>query len=170
MTRLTRARQYVNGRVRKWWYFGTRRLRQWWAGARKRVFGVGKRRAKQTQVVRERQQKPQQFYAEKFTTPESVTLDTIGVVQSPYKERFGTPRQATVWEQSLGNRPQETEIHLKKGKDYQKALQGLDGVCAAGTPSLLRPHPLLLKLPLPPCTTPAESLVLRSRIALIDGP
>ena len=71
----------------------------------------------------DRQRKPQQFYAEDFATPDQVTLETIGVMRSPYKERFGTPRQATVWEQSLGNRPQQTEIHLKKGEAFQKALQ-----------------------------------------------
>lgn len=53
-------------------------------------------------------------------------MDVIGIVKSPYKERFGTPRQATVTEQTLGNRPQDGEIQLKAGMRFEHALRGLE--------------------------------------------
>mmetsp|Transcript_3980 Transcript_3980/g.16854 ORF Transcript_3980/g.16854 Transcript_3980/m.16854 type:complete len:94 (+) Transcript_3980:118-399(+) len=56
-----------------------------------------------------------------------MSVQAIGVVRSPYKERFGTPRQATVWEQSIGNAPQDGEIHLIGDPRYEHALRGLDG-------------------------------------------
>lgn len=71
--------------------------------------------------------KPQQFYTEQFTTPESVSLETIAVVRSPYKERFGTPRQPVVTKGTLGGSAQIGEIVFKKNRNFEIALQDLEG-------------------------------------------
>eukprot|EP00667_Euglena_gracilis_P016475 EG_transcript_17234 len=124
---------FCQRQVWKWWWVGSRKAR----GLLRRVFG-GRlpflrsawrpRRVKPpADTLVRRQQKPQLFYAEKFNAPDEVTLHTIGVVHSPYKERFGTPRQATVFQHSLGNRPQQTEIHLKDDPKFRTALRGLEG-------------------------------------------
>jgi len=56
--------------------------------------------------------RPLQAYTEQFITPVAVSLDVIGVVRSPYKERFGTPRQAVVTEQTLHGCAQPAYIEL----------------------------------------------------------
>ena len=40
--------------------------------------------------------RPRQEYTGLIDTPTTMTMETIAVVRSPYKERFGTPRQANV--------------------------------------------------------------------------
>jgi hypothetical protein len=40
--------------------------------------------------------RPRQEYTGLIDTPTIMTMETIAVVRSPYKERFGTPRQANV--------------------------------------------------------------------------
>jgi hypothetical protein len=40
--------------------------------------------------------RPRQEYTGLIDTPTTMTMETIAVVKSPYKERFGTPRQANV--------------------------------------------------------------------------
>jgi tRNA-Thr(GGU) m(6)t(6)A37 methyltransferase TsaA len=48
-------------------------------------------------------------------------------VRSPYKERFGTPRQPTVTTQVLHDRALEAGIELIEGRGYEEALCDLDG-------------------------------------------
>ena len=45
---------------------------------------------------------PLRDYATRFEAPSSVTYAPIGVVRSPYVERHGTPRQATVNDPVMG--------------------------------------------------------------------
>ncbi|HID37768.1 MAG TPA: tRNA (N6-threonylcarbamoyladenosine(37)-N6)-methyltransferase TrmO [Ghiorsea sp.] len=52
---------------------------------------------------------------------ESVQLQPIGVVSSPYKERFATPRQPAY---AVGNKPASITLHT--GFNYEQALQDLD--------------------------------------------
>lgn len=56
-----------------------------------------------------------------------IEMRPIGVVRSPYKERFGTPRQPTVTAQALEDRALEAEIHIFDNDDYERALTGLAG-------------------------------------------
>ncbi|KAJ8907612.1 hypothetical protein NDN08_007722 [Rhodosorus marinus] len=74
-----------------------------------------------------KKQRPPLDHTSMFETPTAMSVQAIGVIRSPYKERFGTPRQATVWEQSIGNAPQDGEIHLNGDPRYEHALRGLDG-------------------------------------------
>mmetsp|Transcript_9055 Transcript_9055/g.27208 ORF Transcript_9055/g.27208 Transcript_9055/m.27208 type:complete len:265 (+) Transcript_9055:441-1235(+) len=80
---------------------------------------------KQSAGERRKQRAPLD-YTKMFDTPSSVSLNVIGVIRSPYKERFGTPRQATVSEQTLGNAPQDGEIQLVADPDFEHALRGLE--------------------------------------------
>jgi tRNA-Thr(GGU) m(6)t(6)A37 methyltransferase TsaA len=56
-----------------------------------------------------------------------VWMRPIGVVRSPYKERFGTPRQATVTRGAMGEAPQEAEIVLDPARVPASILEGLAG-------------------------------------------
>ena len=42
-------------------------------------------------------------YIDAVPVPKQVQLATIGYVRSPYRERFGTPRQATVGDPGGGD-------------------------------------------------------------------
>lgn len=59
--------------------------------------------------------------------PDSFTAQVIGHVRSPYKERFGTPRQPTVTEQTLEDRALDATIELLPGRNYEQAVQDLAG-------------------------------------------
>lgn len=77
--------------------------------------------------VTAKSRRPQLFYADDFPPPTSIELQVIGHIQSPYKERFGTPRQATVTEQTLGGKPQRAQIQLVDDARFTLALRGLAG-------------------------------------------
>ncbi|CAE7379834.1 trmO [Symbiodinium sp. CCMP2456] len=49
-----------------------------------------------------RASRPPQVHTDAFPTPMEVSMQTLAVVRSPYKERFGCPRQPTVTEGVLG--------------------------------------------------------------------
>ena len=51
----------------------------------------------------------------------------IGHVESPYKERFGTPRQAVVTNYTMGGVAQEGTIVLRRDFPYKEALRDLEG-------------------------------------------
>jgi len=57
----------------------------------------------------------------------SFTARVIGHVRSPYKERFGTPRQPTVTEQTLEDRAVDATIELLPGMNFEQALKDLEG-------------------------------------------
>ena len=65
-------------------------------------------------VVDPRSLRPPLEYTDAFADHAAapVTLTPIGVIRSPYKERFGTPRQPTVDEQVSGGKLQQGEIVL----------------------------------------------------------
>ncbi|CAN0403968.1 unnamed protein product, partial [Phaeothamnion confervicola] len=71
--------------------------------------------------------KPRLFYAQDFPTPESVSLETIAVVRSPYMERFGTPRQATVTNGVLNGTALPGQIVFNENRNFEVALRDLDG-------------------------------------------
>lgn len=48
-------------------------------------------------------------------------------MHSPYKERFGTPRQPTVTEQVLEDRALDATIELLPGHNFEQALKDLAG-------------------------------------------
>lgn len=55
-----------------------------------------------------------------------IEMDPIGFVESPYKERFGTPRQPVVSALVTGGTVQNCSIHLRPG--LGEALQDLTGI------------------------------------------
>lgn len=55
---------------------------------------------------------PPKDYIDAVDFPEQVTLQPIGVVRSPYRERHGTPRQATVVRGTKGEAPQQGRLEL----------------------------------------------------------
>jgi tRNA-Thr(GGU) m(6)t(6)A37 methyltransferase TsaA len=72
-----------------------------------------------------KRKKPEQDHT--VAAPESFTAQVIGHVRSPYKERFGTPRQPTVTEQTLGDRAQDATIELLPGMNFEQATADLAG-------------------------------------------
>lgn len=69
--------------------------------------------------------RPRLSYTDAAPTPSTVTLDTIGVVRSPYRERFGTPRQPGVTAGTLGGVAQKARVELYDGRRFELALRGL---------------------------------------------
>jgi tRNA-Thr(GGU) m(6)t(6)A37 methyltransferase TsaA len=63
---------------------------------------------------------PLRDYATKFEAPSSVTYAPIGVVRSPYVERHGTPRQATVGDDAA------TGV-IALNPEFRGSLKSLDG-------------------------------------------
>jgi len=55
------------------------------------------------------------------STQQNINLSPIGIVHSPYKERFGTPRQPAYAVQDA-----QATIKLNQGFNYEQALQDLD--------------------------------------------
>lgn len=72
-----------------------------------------------------RRRKPAQDHTSQAAAPAAIQAVAIGHVSSPYKERFGTPRQATVTEQTLGDAAQDASIVLLP--QYTAALEDLAG-------------------------------------------
>jgi tRNA-Thr(GGU) m(6)t(6)A37 methyltransferase TsaA len=61
-----------------------------------------------------------------LAVPRPVVCKPIGVVRSPYKERFGTPRQAPVRQGTLGASEQLGEIVLADNDRFREALENLE--------------------------------------------
>ncbi|CAN0115527.1 unnamed protein product [Discosporangium mesarthrocarpum] len=61
------------------------------------------------------------------TTAPEVTYRPVGVVRSPYRERFGTPRQPQVTTGVLQGGALPGKIVFFKGCNYEEALQDLEG-------------------------------------------
>lgn len=55
---------------------------------------------------------PPRDYTDAVPFPREVTLTPIGIVHSPYTERYGTPRQGTVVQGVVGEGPQEAVVEL----------------------------------------------------------
>ena len=72
--------------------------------------------------------RPPLTYADKYASSarREVCCSPIGFVESPYKERFGTPRQAVVNTQVLGGDASEGAVVLTLD-DAPALLQDLDG-------------------------------------------
>lgn len=58
---------------------------------------------------------------------QAVRFQPIGRVRSPYRERFGTPRQPVIQKQVKEDRSLEGRIELLGEKEFPKALEGLEG-------------------------------------------
>eukprot|EP00401_Gymnodinium_catenatum_P018190 CAMPEP_0117507296 /NCGR_PEP_ID=MMETSP0784-20121206/26351_1 /TAXON_ID=39447 /ORGANISM="" /LENGTH=283 /DNA_ID=CAMNT_0005302797 /DNA_START=23 /DNA_END=874 /DNA_ORIENTATION=+ len=75
--------------------------------------------------------RPPQVHTDAFPTPDSISLRTIAVVRSPYKERFGCPRQPTVTAGVVGGAELRGSIDFvagdSDGDDIALALRDLDG-------------------------------------------
>lgn len=69
--------------------------------------------------------KPAQDHTTSAETPLEFRAHAIGVIRSPYHERFGTPRQPTVTTQVIGDTAMDAEIHLHAGFQFETALHGL---------------------------------------------
>jgi tRNA-Thr(GGU) m(6)t(6)A37 methyltransferase TsaA len=65
---------------------------------------------------------PPKDYIDAVDFPATVELMPIGVVRSEYRERHGTPRQATVGE------PRRSRIELFTDRVPQEALLGMEGI------------------------------------------
>ena len=74
-----------------------------------------------------KRKKPAQDHTTEAARVERVACEIIGYVHSPYKERFGTPRQPPVTEQTLDDRAQEATIELVPGHNFEQALKDLEG-------------------------------------------
>ncbi len=74
-----------------------------------------------------KRRKPPQDHTSDATVPEQINLQVIGHVRSPYKERFGTPRQPVITQQVLEDRSLDASIELVNGKNFDQALAGLQG-------------------------------------------
>ncbi len=70
---------------------------------------------------------PPKDYIDAVPFPDRVELQPIGIVRSPYRERHGVPRQATVTEGIIGDGPAEARIELFEHVVPGRALGGLDG-------------------------------------------
>lgn len=68
---------------------------------------------------------PAKDYIDAVSFPDTVALTPIGVVRSGYRERHGTPRQATVT--PLDGQPRRATIELFTDRVPQQALDSLDG-------------------------------------------
>ncbi|MHC4839727.1 MAG: tRNA (N6-threonylcarbamoyladenosine(37)-N6)-methyltransferase TrmO [Planctomycetota bacterium] len=71
--------------------------------------------------------KPPQDHTSDAEVPLQVNMQVIGHVRSPYKERFGTPRQPGITEQVLEDRELDASIVLVNGHNFEQALSGLEG-------------------------------------------
>ena len=71
--------------------------------------------------------KPPQDHTAEAPPPAKIECEIIGYVRSPYKERFGTPRQPTVTSQVLEDRALDGEIELVAGRNFEQALKDLAG-------------------------------------------
>ncbi len=74
-----------------------------------------------------KRKKPPQDHTSHAVPITSVQCQVIGHVRSPYKERFGTPRQPVVTVQVLDDRAQDAEIELIPGCNFEQALKDLEG-------------------------------------------
>ncbi|MCF6228487.1 MAG: TrmO family methyltransferase, partial [Planctomycetes bacterium] len=74
-----------------------------------------------------KRRKPPQDHTSDATVPEQISLQVIGHVRSPYKERFGTPRQPAITQQVLEDRALDASIELVNGQNFDQALAGLSG-------------------------------------------
>ena len=74
-----------------------------------------------------RSQIPPKEYTDAFRdAAQPIAMEPIGYVESPYKERFGTPRQPVVTKLTAGGR-QEGAIVITRKDMLPHALQDLDG-------------------------------------------
>jgi tRNA-Thr(GGU) m(6)t(6)A37 methyltransferase TsaA len=74
-----------------------------------------------------KRRKPPQDHTSQAAPPQELRCEIIGHVRSPYKERFGTPRQPPVTEQTLDDRAQEASIELLPGRNFEQALKDIEG-------------------------------------------
>ncbi|MBX3461414.1 MAG: tRNA (N6-threonylcarbamoyladenosine(37)-N6)-methyltransferase TrmO [Planctomycetes bacterium] len=74
-----------------------------------------------------KRKKPPQDHTSTAAPPAELTLRVIGHVRSPYTERFGTPRQPTVTEQTLTDTAVDATIELLPGHNFEQALRDLEG-------------------------------------------
>jgi tRNA-Thr(GGU) m(6)t(6)A37 methyltransferase TsaA len=74
-----------------------------------------------------RSQRPPLEYTEAFRSSgqQDITVAPIGYIESPYKERFGTPRQPTVTRFTAGGGAQTGAVIILP--EYRKALEDLGG-------------------------------------------
>ncbi len=71
--------------------------------------------------------KPPQDHVSLVEVPPRIELVPIGTVRSPYKERHGTPRQATVTKGARGDGALEGVIELFPDLIGPESLEGLEG-------------------------------------------
>ncbi|CAK9093207.1 unnamed protein product [Durusdinium trenchii] len=79
-----------------------------------------------------RAQRPPQVHTDAFQTPRQIALTSIAVVRSPYKERFGCPRQPSVTKGVLGAKAADCTLeflpeNIGSQEKIRFALQDLEG-------------------------------------------
>ncbi len=72
-----------------------------------------------------KRKKPPQDHT--LPAPETFSARVIGHVRSPYRERFGTPRQPVVTAQTLTDAAVDARIELLSGWNFEQALKDLEG-------------------------------------------
>jgi len=84
---------------------------------------------KEKDVGDRRREIPQRAYTEPHhgSKLQPLSVTPIGWVECPYKERFGTPRQATVSSVVVGGEEQDGYIQLAKNAGFQDSLRDLAG-------------------------------------------
>jgi len=70
---------------------------------------------------------PPKNYIQAVDFPETVTLEPIGIVRSPYTERHGTPRQSQLSTVPTDYEPAIAQIELFRDRIPPAALTDLDG-------------------------------------------
>ncbi|CAK9093205.1 unnamed protein product [Durusdinium trenchii] len=116
-----------------------------------------------------RAQRPPQVHTDAFQTPRQIALTSIAVVRSPYKERFGCPRQPSVTKGVLGAKAADCTLeflpeNIGSQEKIRFALQDLEGdqlppherrmVCPSDATQRTAPQARALRHPR---TSPAES-------------
>lgn len=70
---------------------------------------------------------PPKNYIESVPFPQTISLEPIGLIHSPYRERHGTPRQSVLQSAPPDYTPAPAQIELFSDRIPPQALQDLDG-------------------------------------------
>jgi tRNA-Thr(GGU) m(6)t(6)A37 methyltransferase TsaA len=70
---------------------------------------------------------PPRDHRDVVQAPEVITMEPIGIIRSPYKERHGTPRQPVIRGSGQTTAMQAGTVHLDTDRVPEKALRDIEG-------------------------------------------